>query len=318
MLKSITRARFGTRGSQLARWQTSYVQQLLQTAHTDLDLDISVFHTYGDRVLETPLPSIGGKGVFTAELEAALQNRSIDIAVHSLKDLPTESPSGLIVGAIPARANAADVLVSRQGYTLETLPPHAVVGTSSQRRKAQLLHVRPDLHIVDTRGNIDTRIRKALAEDSVYDAILLAQAGLQRLEFGDLNASVLPLEQMLPAPGQGALGIQCRAETAWLDLLAPLNHDVTWLAVTAERAFLMGLGGGCAMPIAAYASIEHDVLCLAGRVCSLDGTREVDISASVLLTGVFDLDRKSAFHVGIDLAQVALQQGAAEILETVR
>ena len=318
MLKPITHVCFGTRGSRLARWQTSYVQELLQVTHSDLDLKSEVFHTYGDRVLDTPLPSIGGKGVFTAELEAALLNRSIDIAVHSLKDLPTESPSGLIVGAIPTRANAADVLVSRQGYTLATLPQNAVVGTSSQRRKAQLLHLRPDLHIIDTRGNIDTRIRKAQAEDGAYDAILLAQAGLQRLAFDNLNAQIIPLEQMLPAPGQGALGIQCRNEIGWLDLLAPLNHRETLLATIAERAFLTGLGGGCAMPIASYASIKHDVLYLAGRVCAVDGSRQIDLNSSILLTDILELDKLSASHIGVDLAQAALKQGAAEILETVQ
>ncbi len=318
MLKPITRASFGTRGSLLARWQTNYIQHLLQTTHTDLDLDITVFQTSGDRILDTPLPSIGGKGVFTAELEAALQNRSIDIAVHSLKDLPTESPPGLTVGAVPVRASAADVLVSRYGYTLETLPQQAVVGTSSLRRKAQLLNLRPDLRIIDTRGNIDTRIRKALAEDGPYDAILLAQAGLQRLDIQDIKAQPIPLEQMLPAPAQGALGIQCRSEFAWLELLAPLNHTDTFLAVTAERAFLTALGGGCAVPIGAYAQITREVLCLAGRVSSLDGAKQIDAKASMLLTGVPHLDQLSATHIGTDLAQVALQQGAADILELVR
>jgi hydroxymethylbilane synthase len=318
MLKSITQVHFGTRGSLLARWQTSHVQELLQAVHSCLDVKTEVFHTYGDQIVDTPLPSIGGKGVFTAELETALLNRSIDIAVHSLKDLPTESPYGLAVGAIPARAHPADVLVSRQGYTLETLPRNAVVGTSSLRRKAQILHLRPDVRIIDTRGNINTRIGKALAEDSVYDAIVLAQAGLQRLEYGDLNARVIPLEQMLPAPGQGALGIQCRNEIAWLDFLSPITHQETALAVTAERAFLTGLGGGCAMPIAAYAHIEHDMLHLAGRVCSIDGSVLIDVKNAMLLTGVAEIDRLSASHAGADLARAALKQGAAAALETAR
>jgi hydroxymethylbilane synthase len=195
-----------------------------------------------------------------------------------------------------------------------------VVGTSSQRRKAQLLHLRSDLRIIDTRGNIDTRVRKALAEEGPYDAILLAEAGLQRLDFRDLNAQALPLAQLLPAPAQGALGIQCRSEFAWLDLLAPLNHQETLLAVTAERAFLSGLGGGCSMPIAAYGQIEGAgaILHLAGRVCSLDGSRQIDTQASILLTGVARLDLLSASHIGADLAQMALRQGAADILEAVQ
>ena len=204
MIKKIALARLGTRGSILARWQTNYVCELLQAAHPDLAVETEIIQTTGDQMLDMPLPQIGGKGVFTAELEAALDRKSIDIAVHSLKDLPTEPPPGLAIGAIPLRASPADVLVSRHGYTLETLPEGAIVGTSSQRRKAQLLYSRPDLRIVDARGNVNTRIRKALDASGPYDAVVLAQAGLERLEYSSGISKAIPFEQMLPGVAKPA------------------------------------------------------------------------------------------------------------------
>jgi len=298
--------RLGTRGSALARWQTDYVAGLLAAAWPALACEVVEFRTQGDRVLDTPLPLLGGKGVFTAELEAALHSGDIDFAVHSLKDLPTEMPAGLALGAVPIRAEAADVLISRAGYTLETLPQGATVGTSSRRREAQLLHHRPDLRILDVRGNVDTRIRKALAADGPYDALLLAHAGLARLGHTDAITQVLPLDVMLPAPGQGALGIQCRAEASTLALLAPLNHAPTRLAVDAERAFLVGLGGGCAVPIAAYATVEDGHLHLRGRVTAVDGGLQIDVA----IAGPGD----DAAGLGARLAELALAQGAAQLL----
>ena len=307
--------RLGTRGSPLARWQTDHIAGLLAEAWPGLACEVVVFRTQGDRVLDTPLPLIGGKGVFTAELEAALQGGQIDLAVHSLKDLPTGDPAPfekgtgarrLALGAVPRRADAADVLVSRAGFRLASLPYGATVGAGSLRRSAQLLHHRPDLRILDVRGNVDTRLRKALAAGGPYDAILLAYAGLQRLGFADVISEVLPLEIMLPAPAQGALGIQCRDETPILSLLAPLNHDATRQAVEAERAFLVGLGGGCTVPIAAYATIEAGCLRLRGRVTSTDGSKQLDITASGLA--------EDAVRLGIQLAESALAQGAAEIM----
>lgn len=317
MLGTIALARLGTRGSTLARWQTRHICNLLQDAYRELEVEIEVIHTSGDQMLDLPLPQIGGKGVFTAELETALHRRSIDIAVHSLKDLPTEPPHGLAIGAIPLRATPADMLVSRHGYTLETLPEGATVGTSSQRRRAQLLYRRPDLRIIDIRGNITTRIRKALDASSIYDAVVLAQAGLERLEYSDETGQVIPCEEMLPAPGQGALGVQCRNETEWLTLLADINHRETWLAVTAERAFLRGLGGGCSMPIAAHAQFEREALSLVGRVCALDGHTQLTLRAGVDIPNDLDSDQAHARaeRAGLDLAQSALQQGAMSILE---
>lgn len=302
----------GTRGSALARWQTDYVSQLLCDAWPKLEVHIEVITTQGDRVLDTPLPLLGGKGVFTAELETALHSGKIDFAVHSLKDLPTENPIGLTVGAIPQRAPANDVLVSKRGYTLATLPQNATVGTSSCRRAAQLLHKRPDLQIVDIRGNIDTRIRKALDADAVYDAIVLASAGLERLGQNQVISEVLSLDDILPAPGQGALAVQCRDENLSRSLLAAINHTETEMAVVAERAFLGGLGGGCALPIAAYATIEGETLHLQGRVNAVDGTQQVDVG----LDGTASIE--TAVQMGREVAQMALGQGVAALLETVR
>jgi hydroxymethylbilane synthase len=299
--------RLGTRGSALARWQTDYVADLLRAAWPDLACEVIVLHTRGDRVLDTPLPLLGGKGIFTAELEAALRGGAIDLAVHSLKDLPTELPTGLVLGAVPQRAEAADVLVSRDGYTLETLPRGAVVGTSSLRRAAQLLYHRPDLRLLDVRGNVDTRLRKALTTDGPYDALLLAQAGLARLGRSDVITQVLPLDVMLPAPGQGALGIQCRDEASTLALLEPLNHTPTRQAVTAERAFLMELGGGCTVPVAAYATVTAGWLSLRGRVTAPDGSRQIDVA----LDGPTD----DAAALGGRLARLALAQGATAMFE---
>jgi hydroxymethylbilane synthase len=307
--------RLGTRGSPLARWQTDHVAGLLAEAWPGLACEVVVFRTQGDRVRDTPLPLIGGKGIFTAELEAALQGGQIDLAVHSLKDLPAGAPDPfekgagarrLALGAVPQRANAADVLVSRAGFRLESLPHGATVGTGSLRRSAQLLHHRPDLRILDVRGNVDTRVRKALDPDGPYDAMILAHAGLERLGFADVISEVLPLEIMLPAPAQGALGIQCRDDTTFLSLLAPLNDDATRQAVEAERAFLVGLGGGCSVPIAAYATLEAGCLRLCGRVTSTNGRKQLDFTASS--------PAEDAVRLGAQLAESALSQGAAEIL----
>jgi hydroxymethylbilane synthase len=304
---SLQTAHLGSRGSDLALWQTHYVRHLLQDAWPSLDTTIEIISTKGDQILDTPLPLLGGKGLFTAEIEAALLSGAIDAAVHSLKDLPTQSPMGLSVGAIPGRANPADVLVSREGFTLENLPLGATVGTSSHRRASQIRCWRPDVEIADLRGNVPTRIRKALQEDGPYDAIVLAYAGLERLDRLDAMSQVLTLEQMLPAPGQGALAVQCRDDATSLALLSPLDDVDTRAAVTAERGFLSGLGGGCTVPVAAWGRIEDGQLFLQGRVSALDGSRQIDVH------GVCQLDQ--AEKLGLELAQSALEEGAADILE---
>ncbi len=304
----IRAVRIGTRGSALALWQAHHVRDLLQHAWPGLSVTIEVMKTQGDVTLDASLPQIGGKGVFTMELETALREGAIDLAVHSLKDLPTDNSEGLIVGAIPNRGNPHDALISRDNLRLESLPEHAVVGTSSRRRAAQLLVRRPDLRLLDIRGNVDTRLRKAMAADGPYDAIVLALAGLERLGRADEISQQLSLEVMLPAPGQGALAAQCRDEAASRALLVPIAHRATTLAVTAERAFLAALGGGCAVPVAAFAEIGNRRLVLRGRVTAPDGSRQVDVA----LEGNASL--KGATALGQQLAEQALAQHADELL----
>lgn len=298
--------RLGSRKSELALWQCQYIEELLKEVYPALTIEVKPFITQGDKILNTPLTAIGGKGLFTAELEGALLEGAIDAAVHSLKDLPVETPDGLTLGAIPQRANPADVLVSNRGYTLESLPEGAAVGTSSRRRAAQILAIRPDVTLVDIRGNIPTRIRKALDKAAAYDAIVLAHAGLARLGRLDVVSQVLDFDQMLPAPGQGALAIQCRDDDSSKKLFSLLDETGTRSAVTAERSFLSGLGGGCGLPISAYATVTGNRLLLQGRVSAADGSKKIDVNGSGSLS--------EAWQLGQDLAQEALGEGADTLL----
>jgi len=242
----------GTRTSRLALWQSKHVAALLVAVQPGLQATLQPFVTQGDKTLDRPLPAIGGKGLFTAELEQALLSGAIDLAVHSLKDLPVEQPPGLTLGAIVRRGDVRDCVIAKHGWTLATLPAGAVVGTSSPRRRAQIERVRPDLVIRSVRGNIETRARKALEEE--YDAVILAAAGVQRLELENLVTEWLPADVLLPAPGQGALAVQCLAgNEPLLSLLAEIDDADTRLATSAERRFLQLLGGGCAAPVAALA-----------------------------------------------------------------
>lgn len=298
---------FATRPSALARWQTQWVMQALQNLHPTLTCEEKIITTQGDKILDKPLPEIGGKGLFTQELENELLSGTVHCAVHSLKDLPVENPPGLVIGCIPARAEVRDALISARGYTLATLPTGAQVGTSSLRRAAQLLALRPDLQIASLRGNVDTRLRKALEEQ--YDAIVLAGAGLTRLGLEKHVTEWLPLEVMLPAPGQGALAVQCRADDhTTLELLAALEDSATRQAVTAERAFLTGLGGGCSVPVAAFAEAktqgEHIHIHLRGLVASPRGGQVIRVEG----------EGASPWDLGQMLAQQALEQGAATLL----
>ena len=256
---------FATRSSALARWQTARVIQRLQAAHPGLECSETIITTTGDRVLDRPLTEIGGKGLFTSEIEDAMLSGKVHAAVHSLKDLPVENTPGIVVAAIPERASAYDVLVSARGRTLSELSEGARVGTCSQRRTAQLLARRPDLTVLSLRGNVDSRVRKVL--NGEYDAIVLAQAGLTRLGLESHISEVFPLDVMLPAPGQGALAVQCRADDhETLELLASIHDPVTAAAVDAERAFLSGLGGGCSLPVAAFAQKNNGQIILTGAV----------------------------------------------------
>jgi len=301
--------RFGTRGSALALWQTKYVMAELTAANPSVTSAYEIYSTKGDRVIDVPLPQVGGKGLFTAELEAALHAIEIDCAVHSLKDLPTEQPAGLVLGAIMPRADARDVLISRSGKPLLELPQGAVVGTSSHRRGAQLKAIRPDIQLADIRGNVDTRIKKALDPNGTYDAIMLASAGLDRLGFIDVITERLSPELMLPAPGQGAVTVQMRA--GWDDIahFTALHCTNTALCVTAERAFLAGLGGGCSVPVAAYAVVNNGVVEVTGRVCALDGSTVITVATQGTCDALIDADA-----LGATLAEMALTQGAATLL----
>lgn len=293
----------GTRASRLARWQTDHVAQLLQAAAPGISCRVVTFETRGDKTLDRPISQIGGKGLFTAELERALRSAEIDLAVHSLKDLPVDDAAGVTIGALCSRADAHDVLVSRQYRSLSALPHGASVGTSSPRRAAQLLAARPDLTVAPIRGNVDTRIRKAMQGD--YDAIVLAAAGIQRLGLEETIADYLPFDMMLPAPGQGALAVQCREDDhAVRELLAMIDERSTRTATEAERSFLKHLGGGCSAPIAAYAESSQTVR-LTGLVASLDGSRVIRLSETA--------SSEDAATLGVRLAQQALAKGAGDL-----
>ncbi|MBI5958488.1 MAG: hydroxymethylbilane synthase [Chloroflexi bacterium] len=307
----MTALRIGTRRSVLALWQSDHVRDQLQLVYPDLIIELVHITTTGDRVLDKPLPEIGGKGVFTQELEAALRTGEIDLAVHSLKDLPTEMPSEFALAAVLQRGNPFDALVSRAGYTLITLPQGATVGTSSLRRRAQLLAYRPDLKTETLRGNVDTRLRKAYDPDGPYDAIVLAVAGLERLNRHDAISEVLHTDVMLPAPGQGAITIQCRAsDEQTRSLVVKLNDYASQAAVTAERAFLQRLDAGCRLPVSAWATLSGETLRLIGRVSGLDGTCAITVRG--------EAPTAEAAKLGVRLADEASAQGAAELLAALR
>ncbi len=269
------RLRIGTRGSRLALAQTELVRRALAGTHPELAapdaLEVVTIRTTGDRVTDRPLAELGGKGLFCKEIEAALLARRIDLAVHSTKDLPTWLPDGLIIGAVLEREDPRDVLIARPPATIANLPNAAVVGTSSVRRKAQLLARRPDLRVVDFRGNVDSRLRKLAAGEA--DATLLALAGLRRLGIEDAGMVVLAPDEMLPAVGQGAIGVECRADdAAGLALLAAIDHPASAACVRAERALLAALDGSCHTPIAGHAEIASGRLHLRALIARSDGS----------------------------------------------
>ena len=297
---------FATRPSKLARWQTGYVMGLLEDAWRDLHCDEVVITTKGDRILDKPIPEIGGKGLFTSELEEALHAGEVHAAVHSLKDLPTENPPGLTIAAIPERAPANDVLVCPRGFRLENLPQAAIVGTSSLRRQAQLLAHRPDLKTRPIRGNVDTRIRKVT--ENQYDAVILAAAGLIRLGLKRHITEIIPPNIIMPAPGQGALAIQCRTDDEeTINLLAPIADTAATRATTAEREFLGALGGGCSIPVGAYAQAEDDEILLQAVVASADGELVLHLEGR----------GKEPAELGNRLAQEALAQKADEVIHAI-
>jgi hydroxymethylbilane synthase len=299
----------GSRGSDLALWQANHVRDLLKKYHPDLDVAIEIIHTTGDKILDSSLSMIGGKGVFTKEIEVALLEGTIDIAVHSMKDLPTADQGELTIAAVPERAPVEDAFLAKdKSAKLMDLPDGARIATGSLRRKAQLLSKRGDLQIIDIRGNVPTRIKKML--DSDWDGMILASAGLYRLGLTDHLAHTISTEWVLPAVGQGALAIQCRANDAdTTQRLDPLNHNVTKLAVTAERALLAEMGGGCQVPIGAHGQIVGDVLQLTACVATLSGESVIRATH----TG----PTSKAAEIGRELAKTLLEQGGREILDEV-
>ncbi|MGE5418370.1 MAG: hydroxymethylbilane synthase [Acidobacteriota bacterium] len=296
----------GSRGSKLALWQTDFVLQKLKEAEPDVDFEKVIIKTKGDKLLDVALSKIGDKGLFTKEIENELLAGNIDLAVHSMKDLPTFVPLGLTIGAVLARENPVDVLLAKQGLTLKELPSGARVGTSSLRRRAQLLMVRKDLDIVDLRGNIDTRVGKL--EQGELDAIIVARAGIVRLGYQGMITEEL---DFLPAVGQGAIGIECRdGDSRILGLLARINDKTTQLTVEAERSFLSALEGGCQIPIGALAKIEGGEIILEGLVSGLEGNLSLRDTAK----GPID----KAYELGKELARLMLDQGADKILSEIR
>ncbi|NER22097.1 MAG: hydroxymethylbilane synthase [Symploca sp. SIO1C2] len=303
--------RIGSRKSQLALVQTYWIQKKLQEAFPDRQFEVQTMSTHGDKILDVALSKIGDKGLFTKELELGMINNDIDLAVHSLKDLPTNLPEGLVLGVVTERENPADALVvhaKHQDKQIDTLPAGAVVGTSSLRRLAQLRHHFPHLSFKDVRGNLNTRLKKL--DDGEYDALILAVAGLERLEMSDRIHQKLPPEVSLHAVGQGALGIECRGDdTEVLELLKAVEHQPTAQRCYAERSFLRELEGGCQVPIGVNTELEGTTLTLTGIVASIDGTKFVKDT----VTG----EATSAEELGIELAGKLRQQGAQEILDEI-
>jgi hydroxymethylbilane synthase len=298
------RARLGTRGSALARAQSEMVRRDLEARHPGLVVEVELIRTTGDRLQRGPLAPAGGKGLFVKEIEDALVAGGVDLAVHSMKDMPAVVRDGLVLAATPRRADPRDVLVSR-ARDLAALPPGARVGTASVRRRAQLRARRPDLDVVVLRGNVDTRLRRW--RDGDFDAIVLAAAGLARLGVDEPAATPLPVDVLLPAVGQGALALECRADDATTRaLVAALDDPPSARAVAAERAFLLAIGGDCNTPLAAYAIVEGDRLHLRAQVSDLDGTRRLEDEA--------DGATADAEAIGRRLAERLLARGAGALL----
>ncbi len=299
--------RIGSRGSQLALWQANWVMNAIHEQWPDIRTELVIIKTTGDKILDVPLAKVGGKGLFVKEIEEAMLTGRIDIAVHSMKDMPAELPHGLCIGAVPKRENPQDALVTENYPSLADLPKGSRVGTSSLRRSAQLLHLRPDILIEPLRGNLDTRLKKLTTTD--LDAIVLAAAGLRRLGLADRITTTLDADTMLPAVGQGALCIESRSnDESIASIISSLDDAATHTAVIAERAFLHRLEGGCQVPIAGHATIgQNDRMTISGLVAELDGSRLIKQT----LEGPCD----QAAKLGLKLADALLAKGAASILE---
>ncbi len=299
----------GSRGSELALWQAKFIKKELERKNRNLSVEIKIINTKGDKILDVALSKIGDKGLFTKELENELLKGSIDIAVHSLKDLQTELPEGLILAAVTKRHPVQDVLIARKkGMKLKDLPQGAVVATGSLRRRSQLLHIRPDIKIEELRGNVPTRIKKFLESD--WDAIILARAGIERLKLDKYISSIINKDQILPAVGQGALGIETREDNILaVRMLKKINDEKTFIAVRAERALLKALEGGCQVPIGAYGEVKLNGLIIDAIVGSVDGL--------VTYRGKLRGSKKYPEKLGIKMAAQLLKAGASEILNDI-
>lgn len=299
----------GSRGSKLALWQTQHVKATLEKHFSKINLEIKIIKTTGDKMLDVALAKIGDKGLFTKQIETALLSGEIDLAVHSLKDLQTVQPEGLMIGAVSKREKANDILISRKYASIDDLPTGAKVATGSLRRRSQLLNYRPDLQIFEIRGNVPTRIKKF--EESDLDAMILAYAGVHRLALDAHIAQIIPFEIMLPAVGQGAMAVETREEDVELrEVLQTLNDEETFQCATAERAFLRSLEGGCQVPIGANAIIQNKKIHLEGMVGSLNGSMN-------LRDGIIG-EKSDALNLGELLADILIKKGANELLEKTR
>ncbi len=298
----------GTRGSPLALWQANWVKAQIEGQHKDISVELEIIHTTGDKILDTPLAKVGGKGLFVKEIEVALSDGAIDLAVHSMKDVPTILPDDLEISIICEREDPRDAFIAQEAATFDDLPKGAKVGTSSLRRQAQILHRRPDIEIVSLRGNIGTRIKK-LTEQNL-DAIMLAAAGLIRMEQQSIITEYMRSSEFIPAVAQGALGIETRkGDGDTMELIGFLNHEPTAIAVGAERAFLARLEGGCQAPIAAHAILSDGALALEGLVGVADG--------SLLYRDIHSGKVEDHETIGVSLAETLLKAGADEILQEV-
>lgn len=308
-----TTLRIATRKSPLALWQAEFVKAELEKFHPGLAVELVTMTTKGDVILDSPLSKIGGKGLFVKELEVSMLAKETDIAVHSMKDVPMDFPEGLGLQLVCARENPLDAFVSNTFNAFEDLPQGAIVGTSSLRRQCQLLKIRPDLQIKVLRGNVNTRLKKL--DDGEYDAIILAAAGLIRLDFEDRIKHCLPAELSMPACGQGAVGIECRTDDEQtIALLQPLLDPETWIRVSAERAMNKRLNGGCQVPIAGFAVLDNDTLSLEGRVGAPDGSELIVKSGQVKLAGSLGEKAATAEQLGEQIADALLKAGAERIL----
>jgi hydroxymethylbilane synthase len=304
-----TKIIIGSRGSELALWQSNFIKRELEKKHKNVSVEIKLIKTKGDKILDVALSKIGDKGLFTKELEVELLEKRVDIAVHSLKDLQTDIPEELKLAVVTKRHDVEDVLIARKkGTTIWTLPEGATVATGSLRRRSQLLHLRPDINVTELRGNVPTRIEKFLA--SKWDAIILARAGVERLGLKKVISSYIPKDEMLPAVGQGALGIEIHSDNKLVEeLIQVLHHENTFCAVTAERSLLKALEGGCQVPIGAFGEVTSNGLYLDAIVGSIDGS----LTFRKKIRG----SKKEAVKLGKQLAKDLIKAGAKEILNDI-